>query len=351
MKDRIFAGALAASSVLLIPIAVWGVLNQQVQAASISGLDAVQIQEATAERSETVAELPRDSNRCVSAIVVHRCGEEPEIETSEQARYDSQMTVTVNIGGEEQRLTLEDYLCGVLMGEMPAEFPMEALKAQAVAARTYTLRRVEGGGVLSDDSSVCQAFFPLDRAEERYGDQAEAYIEKVRSAVRETDGQVMTYGGDLIAATYFSCSGGRTESAQAVWGSAVPYLVSVDSPGEENARSYESTVTVPMEDFMSILEISAPIVKNVTYTDGGGVDTVTIGGKSFTGVELRSLFGLRSTSFTLEIGENTVTFQVRGYGHRVGLSQYGAKAMAEAGSDYREILTWYYSGAELTDAL
>ena len=332
MKERILAGAVASLAVLAIPLAVLGMGSREV-----GQTGQTQPEQTTAEQTEP---SPEDTARKVTAIVVHQA------ETA--AGYDESTMVTVNIDGTDQEMAMSEYLCGVLMGEMPASFPLEALKAQAVAARTYTLRRMESGGILSDDPAVCQAYCDPDTAQEKFGEQWETYLEKLRQAVAETDGEVMTYDGALISATYFSCSGGKTESAQAVWGSEVPYLVSVDSPGEEEASSYESSVTVELPVFLDTLGITEPSVSQVTYTDGGGVDTMEIDGKTFEGTELRALFDLRSTNFTMEITADAVTFYVLGFGHRVGMSQYGAKAMAENGSSYDEILTWYYSGAELT---
>ena len=280
--------------------------------------------------------------RKITGFVIHQAAREC---------YDSKREVTVSVEGTERRMALSDYLCGVLMGEMPGSFPLEALKAQAVAARTYTLQRLEAGGALSDDPAECQAFCDPDQAGTKYGEQADAVMEKLRRAVEETDGQVMIYDGTLITATYFSCSGGRTESAQAVWGSSVPYLLSVDSPGEEGADSFESRIELSRAELMERLEIPDTEIREITYTEGGGVETMTIGGRSFSGVELRQRLGLRSTNFQIDISGDTVTVDVKGFGHRVGMSQYGAKAMAERGQSYREILAWYYTGAELTEAV
>ena len=280
--------------------------------------------------------------RKITGFVIHQAAREC---------YDSKREVTVSVEGTERRMALSDYLCGVLMGEMPGSFPLEALKAQAVAARTYTLQRLEAGGALSDDPAECQAFCDPDQAGTKYGEQADAVMEKLRRAVEETDGQVMIYDGTLITATYFSCSGGRTESAQAVWGSSVPYLLSVDSPGEEDADSFESRMELSRAELMERLEIPDTEIREITYTEGGGVETMTIGGRSFSGVELRQRLGLRSTNFQIDISGDTVTVDVKGFGHRVGMSQYGAKAMAERGQSYREILAWYYTGAELTEAV
>ena len=334
MKRRTMAGLAAALGTVLLPLFVCGMGEREAGPAPVP----LQV---------PVTPAPMEEGRAIREIVVHQsggAGEPMEAEPAEQT--DSDLLVTVLVENQPEEMTLDAYLTGVLMGEMPASFELEALKAQAVAARTYTLRRMESGGVLSDDPSVCQAYIPISKAQEKLGEDWEALLSKLQTAVRETDQQVLTYEGNLIAATYFSSSGGKTESAQAVWGSEIPYLVSVESPGEE--ESAESTETVPMEDFLSALEITSPSVSSVTYTQGGGVDAMVIDGKTFSGTELRRLLGLRSTCFSMAVTEDAVIFQVLGYGHRVGLSQYGAQAMAREGKDYEEILTWYYTGVTLT---
>lgn len=326
MKRSIISGFLAAVFTILIPVFFTGTDKT-------FALDMPAPVPVTSEAaSDSVPE------RTVNAIVIHR---------NQPLSLDESTTVPVEIHGSTQSMSLRDYLIGVLAGEMPADFEPEALKAQAVATRTYTLHRLEGGLPLSDDPAVCQAFSSITASVDRWGSQQEQYIRKLTEAVAATDGQVLTYDGKLISATYFSCSGGKTESAQAVWGSSVPYLVSVDSPGEEAAEVYESQVVVDMDTFLSTLAVESPTVSDPVYTPGGGVDTITIGGTPFTGTQLRSLFGLRSTMFTITPEEDTVTFHVQGFGHRVGMSQYGAQAMAEQGYDYRDILTWYYTGVTL----
>ena len=248
---------------------------------------------------------------------------------------------------------LEEYLLGVVLAEMPASFEEEALKAQAVVARTYAVRAMEGKrkhqeGDICTDATCCQGY--LDPADY---EGTEENLQKVRDAVAATSGQVLTYEGELIEATYFSCSGGLTEDAVAVWGTDVPYLQSVVSPGEEDAAYYVDEVVFPLEEFLAKLglELSgnpAEWLGGVTYTSGGGVDTVTIGGKRFKGTEIRKLLGLRSTAFSLEANEASIAVTTRGYGHRVGMSQFGADAMASQGSTYGEILAHYYQGTELT---
>ena len=248
---------------------------------------------------------------------------------------------------------MDAYLAGVVLKEMPASFEEEALKAQAVVARTYARKAYVTGGKHGDGSvctepSCCQAWILEADYLEQGGTPEDA--EKVRAAVWSTSGQVLMYQGELIEATYFSCSGGRTEDAVAVWGTEFPSLQAVDSPGEENAAHYEDTILFSRPELEAKLGVSlgTVVVEAVTYTEGGGVDTISFGGRYFTGTEVRSLLGLRSTAFSVSSSGDTVTFTTRGFGHRVGMSQYGADAMAVAGSTYEEILSHYYQGTELT---
>ena len=251
---------------------------------------------------------------------------------------------------------MDDYLVGVVLAEMPVTFEEEALKAQAVVARTYTQKAWETGGKHGDGSvctsaSCCQGYVTEDDYIARGG--TEAGVERAREAVAATSGYVLTYEGALIEATYFSCSGGSTEDAAAVWGTDYPYLQAVSSPGEEKAAHYTETVTFSAVQFQQTLGISLDGTpdswfRDVTYTDGGGIDTMTIGGRVYLGTQLRALLGLCSTAFSISTTEDTITITTRGYGHRVGMSQYGADAMAVMGSTFPEILSHYYPGTTLT---
>lgn len=253
------------------------------------------------------------------------------------------------------RLPLEEYITSVVLREMPADFEPEALKAQAVVARTYTLRRSAAGGKhpggdICTDPSCCQGYWEEAAYIESGG--TEESLQKVKSAVNATAGQVLTYQGKLIEATYFSCSGGMTEDAAAVWGSDLPYLQAVKSPGEEKATHYTDTVSFTGKEFQDKLGIKLSgsperWIGKVTYTDGGGVATMQIGGEEYTGTQLRQKLGLRSTAFVMTAVGNTVTVTTKGFGHRVGMSQYGADAMAVSGSTYAQILAHYYQGTEL----
>lgn len=277
----------------------------------------------------------------------------PEATTTEPTVTQAPaQTVYIPVGngeGSAQMMELENYILGVVLAEMPASFEIDALKAQAVVARTYTLRHMERMDRHADcavctQSSCCQAYIP----EADYkGSRAD--VEKVRLAVTQTAGQVLTYKGDLAEATYFSCSGGRTEDAQAVWGEDVAYLQAVDSPGEEDAKGYAESVYFKKADFCKALgrELSGNPKSwfgQVTYTDGQGVATIFIGGKSYSGTDLRKKLRLNSTAFSVTPDNDGVTITTRGKGHRVGMSQYGADAMAANGSSFQQILAHYYPG-------
>lgn len=257
--------------------------------------------------------------------------------------------------GQVVQMDLEDYICRVVLGEVPASFETEALKAQAVAARTYTLRCVLGGdkhpeGAVCTDYRCCQEY----REPESYirSGGTLASVQKVFDAVTETAGEVLYYDGKLIMATYFASAGGTTEDAREVWGNAVPYLTVVSSPADDDAYNGQ-TVTFTAEEFQTRLGVTLKgkpesWFGRVSYTVGGGVDMMRIGGKLYSGVDLRGIFDLRSTIFTVTTTDTSVTFETRGYGHRVGLSQYGADAMAVLGSGYKEILHHYYPGTILS---
>ena len=252
-------------------------------------------------------------------------------------------------------MDLEDYVLAVVLREMPAEFEIEALKAQAVVARTYALRRYSEGGkhdtaAVCTDSSCCQGYW----SPSEYLSSGGSYsmLEKVKQAVVETKGLVLTYNGEYIEATYFSCSGGQTEDAKAVWGSDIPYLKATESPGEESATHFTDTVFFSSNEFRNLIGKDLPGLPGnwfgmISYTNGGGVDEIEICGELYQGTEIRRRLGLRSTAFVVSAVGDCITITTKGFGHRVGMSQYGADAMAVKGSNYTEILSHYYIGTEL----
>lgn len=266
----------------------------------------------------------------------------------------TERTILVMDGEKVVEMVLDDYLVSVVLREMPAKFSEEALKAQAVVARTYALRREEKGkkhkpAAVCVNSGCCQGYITVADYLEN-GGKAEN-LQKIKAAVQATRDIVLTYDGALIDATYFSCSGGTTEDAVAVWGADVPYLRSTESPGEEIATHYTDTVQYSVKEFCRKLGLGKADVQidDITYTDGGGVEKIRICGKEFKGTELRKRLKLRSTAFIMTVLGDTVTITTKGYGHRVGMSQYGAQAMALEGKDFRQILTHYYAGVTLSE--
>lgn len=274
-----------------------------------------------------------------------------------ESDYDGRFYLPVLSGGKIDSMDLRTYLTGVLLSELPERFSDETRKAQAVACRTYALRSYErrrhSPAAVCTDAGCCQGWIDPQTV-------SPARREAAEQAVRATDGLVICYQGKLIEATFFSCSGGRTETAAEVWGSDAPYLQSVDSPGEEEAAHFREETEVPLSDFRAALEEENPVVSfpenkgawvgAITRTTGGGVAEMELGGQTFSGRTLRRLFSLRSTAFTLTLTDEAAVFETRGHGHRVGMSQYGAEAMAQAGKRFDEILKWYYRGVTVEPA-
>lgn len=271
--------------------------------------------------------------------------------------------------GQVSEVSLRDYVIGAVLAEMPATYHDEALKAQAVAARTYAVRQREKqklsptpelmGADISNDSTKYQAYFTPEQAKAFYGDGYETYLEKAAAAVDSTDGEVLVYEGEPIVAAFHSTSGGKTESAEVVWGSAIDYLVPVESEEDEKSPSYLEEQTFSEEEVKARLEAALDGTDLETDPAGwivikeksasGTVTEMTAGGVTLTGAEFRQIFSLRSANFTVEYGGGQFSVTTRGSGHGVGMSQYGANAMAAGGSDYREILLHYYTGAEIAD--
>ncbi|SHI37982.1 stage II sporulation protein D [Lutispora thermophila] len=275
---------------------------------------------------------------------------------------DSKLYLNVYDYRKEKLITmdLEEYIAGVVAAEMPATFHIEALKAQALAARTYTLLRMKyfGGKGCSQhpeadictDPSHCQAFVDPNTLGKNQ--------KKIYEAVNSTKGEVIVYEDKLIDAVFHSTSGGITENSEDVWVNKVPYLRSVLSQYEDHSPKLISRKEISIDDFVSgMLSLDNTItldkknlesqIQIIERSSGGRVMKIKIGDKYFSGRDIREQFGLNSTNFSIDIGKNRITFEVIGYGHGIGMSQYGADGMANHGATYQEIIKHYYTGVEI----
>ena len=292
-------------------------------------------------------------------------GQDPQPTAQEEAALpDSGHTLRVKgSDGQVTEMDLNQYLWGVVAAEMPASFSQEALKAQAVAARTYALNKGPSSNHpdadLCTDYACCQAWIARDKAQGNWGDKAAEYTNKITTAVAETGNQVILYQGQLIDAVFHSSSSAATQDAVEVWGNSVPYLQSVDSPEGEGVPNYESQVTLTTQEFKDAFLKAQPTaslegdpaswVGTIERTQSGSVHAITIGGVTVSGAQARQIFSLRSASFDVSLSGDTFTFSVTGFGHGVGMSQYGADAMAEEGKGYVEILQHYYTGVTVEE--
>lgn len=288
-------------------------------------------------------------------------GERAQVQQS--AGRDGEIMLRLLKDGEVVELSMAEYLPMALAGEMPANFHGEALKAQAVALRSYVLHQMAHPKSAHPQADMCVGSAccaaALDEAAMRqsWGESYEKYLQAIKQAVESTDGQYLSWEGESIAAVFHSCSEGFTEASENVW-SALPYLQSVSSPeSAEDVRSFISRVELSAEEFRATLLRSFPgmsfphepalWLEETELNSSGRVGSMSIAGREISGLALRQLFSLRSTDFSLQWDGSAFVFTVAGYGHGVGLSQYGADAMAREGADYGEILAHYYPGTEL----
>lgn len=296
----------------------------------------------------------------------HNRMHEPEEDRTSRAEAASASAGDPHIGvfngSEVMPMTLEDYLIGVTAAEMPASYGLEALKAQAVAARTFTLKHMNGklrcksGHTICTDHRCCQAYISVERMKRNWGDDFEKNYEKIREAVASTAGLAITSEGELVTALYHSSSGGMTESCEAVFAVSLPYLVSVESAGEESSPEYRSIVEFSKDEFIKKINAAFPDAmmsdpeKDVEVwqrTDSGRVSIIRLGGTVVSGQQVRNALSLKSTNMEIETSGDTVSISCLGFGHGVGMSQCGANAMAKEGADFEAILKHYYTGVEI----
>ena len=254
--------------------------------------------------------------------------------------------------GEIIEMDLEEYLVGVVAAEMPASFNIEALKAQSVVARTYTLKLLESNREITDDVKT-QVYKSNNELQNMWGSNYTNYYQKVKNAVDQTNGLVIKYNGSLIDAVYHSTSNGYTEDAINVWGNSIPYLKTVTSPWDTSSTSYLRNICIGFDVISNALKInfdSSSTIDVISRDESNRILKVRFNDKEYSGVEIRNLLGLRSTDFDAEISSNGVNFTTRGYGHGVGMSQYGANGMAKSGYSFEQILNHYYLGIKIVKA-
>ncbi len=270
--------------------------------------------------------------------------------------------------GSTDEMELEEYLKGVVAAEMPAAFHIEALKAQTIAARTYALNRIErfkDGNPEHITAPLCtgihcQAYLTLEELGQMHGQGwITEYWPKIVQAVDDTKSMVVTYEGELIDAMFHSTSGGMTEDSENVFATAKPYLRAVASPNEESSPKFKVSITMTFNDFVKKIQEIVPNIKitkkNVTQvikvadkSETGRIKKLMIGDKIIEGRDFRTLFNLNSTNFKINLIGDNIEIETLGNGHGVGMSQWGANAMAKNGSSYEEILKHYYQGVEIT---
>lgn len=286
-----------------------------------------------------------------------------ETVTQIAATEDDTISVFMSAQEKTEEMDMRDYIIGTVAAEMPASYETEALKAQALAAVTYAeylkkngSNEETGGAVISDDSSTHQGYMTKDEMREKWGDAFDVYYNKIADAVDDVIDKVITYENQPVMAAYHAISTGYTESAENLWGEAVPYLVSVESEGDRYSSRYSTTVTLTEDELRQILQENNvkcdsdnDEIKINHVTDSGTVTEITVFGKEMTGMELRTLLAMRSPSFDVECEDGVYTFSVKGYGHGVGMSQYGADWYAKQGYSYEEIIGHYYTGTQISE--
>ena len=277
-----------------------------------------------------------------------------------------EVEVYISKENKVEKVPLEEYVLSVVSSEMPATFHEEALKAQSILARTFVINKlitgcnnIKEGNIC--DTTHCQVYLNINEKKKAWGKEGDEYLKKLKKVVKETEGKVLSYNDQLVKyPQYFSTSSGNTEDAVAVFSEDVPYLKSVQSPGEEISPKYESEISMSISDFKGKIKKSIPNsnlgnnineeVKILSRNKGGTVDDIKIGDVTIKGKEFRKIFGLNSANFTLEVLEDKINIKCLGYGHGVGMSQWGANVMAKEGSKYDEILEHYFKGSKIEES-
>ena len=292
--------------------------------------------------------------------------ENNQIEKYEYSKYKT-IKLLHQSTQEVEEIGIDEYLYGVVSSEMPANFEEEALKAQAIVARTYTIYQIinnkskHENADICDDYRCCQAWISKEERIAKWNEnEAEANWNKIVEAVDSTSGKIIVYNGEPINAFFHANSGGVTESSLNIWGGIdYPYLKSVETSGEQDYTQYNSEVILSKEELVEKLKSKyqdinidfsqEDSIKILEYTTSGRVKTIKFGNKEIAGTEARTLLGLKSTNFTAEIINDNIKFSVTGYGHGVGMSQTGADSLAKSGSNYEEIIKHFYTDVEIIE--
>lgn len=268
-------------------------------------------------------------------------------------KEDEKVRVKQTESGNIVEVPLEEYVAGVVAGEMPVTFETEALKAQAVAARSYVLKKIEQN-YKNDydvvDTVLNQVYLDDESLKNKWKDKYEERIQKIKKVVLDTKGEYLTYDGKVIEAFFFSTSSGLTENCEEVFVEALPYLRSVDSHYDEISPVYETEKVINYAEFCNKLGIeNVPLNINITKTTSTGrIKNITINGVNFTGNQVTQKLGLRSNYFEIKQDNDNIIVTTKGYGHGVGMSQYGANGMAKEGYTYKDILNHYYTNVEIS---
>lgn len=329
-------------------------------------LDAIQMPEASTTPYPSNDTVPTPSAlQSPAQTPLPTASPSPDTKKEPSSLNDEKISVNVYDRASDQVITmsLHDYLICVVAAEMPATFELEALKAQAVAARTFTVKHMSASCSGNSNAHVCtyygccQAYVSTEKMKKNWDNEFNAKFEKIKAAVESTDSLIMTYNNKPITVFYFSTSNGYTEACQDVFVKDLPYYKSVESPGEENAPNYHSYVKISKKEFCNVLsgnfdiDISADNIEHsleYKYTPGKRVAYIYFNGKGIKGTSFRTAFGLKSADFKLIFYDDYILIDVHGYGHGVGMSQLGANAMAKNSACFDDILSHYYIDTELS---
>ncbi|WP_062514856.1 stage II sporulation protein D [Halobacillus sp. KGW1] len=256
---------------------------------------------------------------------------------------------------EVEQVPIETYVARVVASEMPVNFELEALKAQALAARTYITRYLVEGSKVSEQADVTdtvnhQVYKDEDELRNFWKDDYDANMAKITEAVEATAGEIITYDHEPITASFFSTSNGYTENAGDYWENDIPYLQSVESPWDADSPKFTDQKVVSVSELQQTLGVTVDGLSqtSITKTEGNRVDEVHFGNQVFTGREVREKLGLPSSDFTIQQKDDHIIFTTKGYGHGVGMSQYGANGMAKSGKTYKDIIQHYYHNTEIS---